>query len=52
MYTKDKSVRMTIRLNVKQFEFVKASADAFAVSPSEFVRIVINSSMAGKKGGK
>lgn len=46
MYTKDKSNRITLRLNDKQFEFVKSCADMLGVSPSEFLRMVVNSSMA------
>lgn len=46
MYTKDKSNRITLRLNDEQFAFVKANADLLGVSPSEFLRMVVNSSMA------
>lgn len=46
MYTKDKTNRITLRLNDEQFEFVKGNADVFGVSPSEFLRMVVNSSMA------
>jgi uncharacterized protein (DUF1778 family) len=42
---KDKTNRITLRLNDKQFNFVKASADVLGVSPSEFLRMVINSTM-------
>lgn len=47
MYTKDKSQRITLRLNENQFEFVKGSADVLGVSPSDFLRMVINVAMAG-----
>lgn len=46
MYTKDKSNRITLRLNDDQFNFVKAHSDMLGVSPSEFLRMVVNSSMA------
>ena len=46
MYTKDKACRITLRLNEEQFEFVKANADILGVSPSEFLRMVVNASMA------
>lgn len=46
MYTKDKAVRITLRLNEEQFAFTKATADDLGVSPSEFLRMVINSAMA------
>lgn len=45
MYTKDKSNRITLRLNDRQFAFVKTSADLLGVSPSDFLRMVINASM-------
>lgn len=50
MYTKDKSNRITLRLNDEQFEFVKAQADLLGVSPSEFLRMVVNASLATSKG--
>lgn len=49
MYTKDKSNRITLRLNDEQFEFVKQNADFLGVSPSEFLRMVVNSTMAMSK---
>lgn len=50
MYTKDKSTRITLRLNQKQFDYVKQSADIIGVSPSEFLRLVINQTMNLNKG--
>ena len=47
MYTKDKSQRITLRLNENQFEFVKTVADALGVSPSEYLRMMVNLSMVG-----
>lgn len=49
MYTKDKAKRITLRLNDNQFNFVKSSADVLGVSPSEFLRMVINASMASRE---
>lgn len=46
MYLNDKTNRITLRLNENQFAFVKQSADMLGVSPSEFLRMVINSTMA------
>jgi hypothetical protein len=46
MYQKDKLNRITLRLNEEQFGYVKENADVLGVSPSEFLRMVINSSMA------
>lgn len=49
MYTKDKACRITLRLNEDQFGFVKKNADILGVSPSEFLRMVVNASMATAK---
>ena len=49
MYTKDKLNRITLRLNEVQFGFVKAQADILGVSPSEFLRMVVNASLATSK---
>lgn len=49
MYIKDKSNRITLRLNDEQFDFVKQNSDFLGVSPSEFLRMVINASMATTK---
>lgn len=49
MYTKDKSQRITLRLNDEQFLFVKMNADILGVSPSEFLRMVVNASMSTAK---
>lgn len=47
MYTKDKSNRITLRLNDAQFDFVRDSAQMLGISPSDFVRMVINMTMYG-----
>ena len=49
MYTQDKVCRITLRLNEEQFNSVKGTADILGVSPSEFLRMVVNSSMAMEK---
>ena len=49
MYTKDKTHRITLRLNEEQFEFVKANAEMLDVSPSDFLRMVINSALSMQK---
>lgn len=49
MYTQDKVCRITLRLNEEQFAYVKGTADMLGVSPSEFLRMVVNSSMAMEK---
>lgn len=49
MYTKDKNKRITLRLNEEQFAFVQANADTLGVSPSDFLRMVINTTLATSK---
>ena len=49
MNLKDKTNRITLRLNDAQFNFVKATADVLGVSPSEFLRMVVNASMVSSK---
>lgn len=49
MYIKDKVNRITLRLNEEQFDFVKDNADILGVSPSEFLRMVINASIVTTK---
>ena len=46
MYTKDKSHRITLRLNEEQYTFVLDSAMMLGVSPSDFLRMVVNASLA------
>lgn len=47
MYMKDKSNRITLRLNDEQMNYVASSADLYGVSPSEFLRMVITVTMLG-----
>lgn len=49
MYQKDKNQRITLRLTSDQFAFVKESADSLGVSPSDFLRMVINFTMSTSK---
>ena len=49
MYLKDKNQRITLRLTAEQFEFVRGSAEALGVSPSDFLRMVINFTMTTSK---
>ena len=49
MYLKDKNQRITLRLTAEQFDFVKSSADSLGVSPSDFLRMVINFTMTTHK---
>lgn len=52
MYTQDKSHRITLRVNDNQFEFIKQSADMLGVSPSDFLRMVINLTMTSTQISK
>lgn len=49
MYVKDKNHRITLRLNDDQFDYVIESAKILDVSPSELLRMVINSTMVMQK---
>ena len=49
MNIKDKRNRITLRLNDAQFGFIKTSSDILGVSPSEFLRMVVNASMVSSK---
>ena len=51
MYTKDKHHRITLRLNDEQMEYVRSTAEVLGVSPSDFLRMVVNTSMFGAKKG-
>ncbi len=46
MYTKDKNQRITLRLNADQFAFVQSQAELLGVSPSDFLRMIVNTTMA------
>lgn len=46
MYNKDKTHRITLRLTDDQFEFVRENAEMVGVSPSEFLRMVVNMTMS------
>ena len=47
--TKDKRIRLTIRVNEDLFNFVKESADRLGVSPSEYIRLALNSAKSGSE---
>lgn len=46
MYTKDKNQRITLRLNSEQFDFVRTQSEILGVSPSDFLRMMVNASMS------
>lgn len=49
MYTKDKNQRITLRLTEEQFNFVKNNSEMLGVSPSDFLRMMVNVTMATEK---
>lgn len=49
MYTKDKTHRVTLRMNDEQYAFVLMNAETLGCSPSDFLRMVINSSLSAYK---
>ena len=49
MYTKDKNQRITLRLNAAQFRFVQTQSDLLGVSPSDFLRMMVNAAMSVTK---
>ena len=46
LYLKDKTNRITLRLNERQFEYVKKQSEILGVSPSEYIRMLINSMLS------
>lgn len=52
-YAGDKNQRVTVRFTPQQFKFVAEMADTMGVSPSDVIRMIINSGMVtwnNKKG--
>lgn len=49
MYTGDKTVRYTLRVNPEQADYIKSSAEFFHISPSDFLRMLVNLAMSGDK---
>lgn len=43
MYEKDKKQRITLRLNQKQFDFIRKSSESLGIAPSDFIRMLVNS---------
>ena len=46
LYLKDKTNRITLRLNERQFEYVKKQSEILGVFPSEYIRMLINSMLS------
>ena len=49
MYTQDKKNRITLRLNDNQFNFIRENSELLDVSPSEFIRMMINATMVASQ---
>lgn len=52
MYLKDKNHRITLRLNDTQFEFIRVNCEILGVSPSDYLRMLVNSFMTIAQAGK
>lgn len=49
MYSKNLEHKVTVRLSEAQFDYLQANASLCGVSPSEFLRMVVNSTMVISK---
>lgn len=49
IYEKDKTHRMTLRLNDEQFAYVIENSEALGISPTDCLRMIINSSLNATK---
>jgi len=49
MYEKDKKTRITLRLTEEQFNFIKNETDFLGISPSDYLRMLVNSTMSVAK---
>lgn len=45
MYEKDKRQRITVRVSDEQMTFIRSQTDTLGISPSDYVRMLINSLM-------
>lgn len=52
MYLKDKNHRITLRLNDTQFEFIRVNCAVLGVSPSDYLRMLVNSFMTISHAGQ
>ena len=51
MYEKDKRNRITLRLSTKQFDFVKSQCDVLGITPSDYLRMLVNGVIFAAEGG-
>lgn len=52
MYEKDKKQRITLRLNEEQFAFIAGECDVLGITPSDYLRMLVNTSMYSAKMAK
>lgn len=51
MYEKDKRNRITLRLSTKQFDFVKSQCDVLGITPSDYLRMLVNGVIFAAESG-
>lgn len=49
MYMKDKKFDVHLRLNERQYYYLKGTCDAYGIKPAEFLRMIIDSAQAKEK---
>lgn len=50
MYEYDKTQRITLRVTKEQFDYIKQQCEVLGVTPSDFLRMLVNACVfAGKK---
>ena len=52
MYEKDKKTRITLRVTEDQMTFLREQTEVLGISPSDYLRMVINATMALAKAEK
>ena len=52
MYEKDKKTRITLRVTEDQMAFLREQTEVLGISPSDYLRMVINATMALSKAEK
>lgn len=51
MYQKNKNHTVTVRLNERQYYYLKGTCDKYGIKPSEFLRLVIDQAQSKEKNG-
>ena len=52
MYEKDKKTRITLRVTEDQMAFLREQTEVLGISPSDYLRMVINATMALSRAEK